>query len=378
MLKNDAELRTYYIQQQNLDALLQNESERNLQFVKPFKKKKSSRKVVTLVLQIAAFITVSLLLTVFLKTEPVESLTQISIDEYGRDIKVFRGDQLLDLTTLGEIKSGDKIITGNFSASFRYLNEETSIILNGNSEAVFRENGGAKVIYLNSGDLICDVDTQPFQKPMKIYTPHAEATVVGTQFLLTTGKDNSRLSVGKGTVNFRSKISNEVFEVTAGWTSRISKQKGTQNFRFTQDKTLIEVTDFTLINADTNLPFPQYDPIPEGSKIKLSELGTDRINILANVELNPRYVGSVRFKMNAVSPTGQKLKIYDSRGKPRNNCVESLFPFMFGGDTDDEPVKARVWKAVPGTYELKATPYGEKVENGISGKSVHLNFQILK
>ncbi|MCM8539006.1 MAG: FecR family protein [Lentisphaeraceae bacterium] len=378
MLKADEALRQHYIREQALDAMLSIEEQMSLPEEINLENKEALKGNFSLVYALAALLAISLSLAAFYGLQTNSNPVIAHIEEAGGEVQIIRNGKQLKVDELEGILAGDKIITLKSGASLSYVNESTTILLKENSEAVFETKDGAKEIYLNTGDIICDVDKQPLGKPMKIFTPHAEATVLGTQFLLSAGKENSRLHVNEGAVNFKRKGTNESFETRAGWSSRISKKAGIKSFKHTLDKSLIAIKNFTLINADTNQPFPQFDPIPQNAVVKLSELGTSNLNMLANVDLNPRYVGGVRFVMDARTPEGKKIKIYDPRGRQRNNCVEGIFPFMYGGDTDDEPVKARSWKAVPGTYNLRAIPFGEKEEMGALGKPTSLNFKIIQ
>ena len=348
MLKEDESLREHFVRAQALDAMLSVEEEFALPEEIYIKPKGSPKGDFSIIIKIAALLLISgVIVGSFLYQKSSKSTVIANMGEVGEGVLVIRDGLSIKLSEFEDVEAGDKIITGSKGALLSYLNERTTIFLKENSEVVFKIVKGAKVILLNKGDIICDVDKQPPGKPMKVLTPHAEATVLGTQFLLTATEDNSRLHVTEGSVNFRDKKSNETFEAKAGWTARISKKSDIKSFKHTLDKKLITIKNFTLINADTNEPFSQFDPIPDNALINLSELGTSNINLLANVELEPIYVGAVRFIMKAHSPEGKNIIIYDPRGKQRNNCVEGIFPFMFGGDTDDEPVTARAPPASP-------------------------------
>lgn len=378
MLKADADLRQHFIREQALDAMLSIEEEMSLPSEIAVEPKEVIKGKFSMVYALAALVAISLSIAAFnlFSSSSVDIIAQI--EEAGDGVQLLRNGKVLNINDVDGVISGDKILTNKTPVSLSYIGEGTSVFLTEKSEALFEVKEGAKVIHLSSGDIICDVEKQPIGKPMKIYTPHAEATVLGTQFLLTAGKENSKLHVHEGSVNFKEKGSGNSFDTKAGWSARISKKSGIKSFKHTKDISLIAVKNFTLINADTNQPFSQFDPIPQDAVIKLSELGTANINILANVDLKPRYVGGVRFHMKAMSLKGKKLKIYDPRGRLRNHAVEGIFPFMFGGDTDDEPVRARVWKAVPGTYNLEAMPFGDKDEMGAIGQSTFINFKIIK
>ena len=379
MLKENENLREHFVKQQALDAMLSVEEEFSLPqeiYERPAEPVKGS---FNFVYAIAALLAIAFIISFLAIPEKTVDAPSIALSyESGDNVEVIRGKNTFKLVDLDGIQSGDKIITKGQKASLSYMNEETTIVVTENSEVIFEIVDGAKVIRLNAGDIICDVDKQPPGKPMTILTPHAEATVLGTQFLLSAGEDASKLHVTEGAVNFRDKKTNKIFEAKAGWTARISKKADIKSYQHTVNSELIKIFNFTLINADTNKPFPQYDPIPNDSVISISELGTNKINILTNISLKPRYVGGVRFYMDSKSPDGKKLKVYDPRGRQRNRCQESIFPFMFGGDTDDEPVRARPWTVVPGTYKLKAVPFGDTESNGVSGKPAYINFTIIK
>ena len=378
MLKADESLRQHYIREQSLDAMLSIEEEMALPKEILVEKTDPVKGNFSIVYALAALLLISFSVGAFMYLRVETPSIIANVEEAGEGVQIIRSGKQLNIDEVEGVMAGDKILTFKFGASLRYVSEGTTILLRENSEAVFGVKGGAKVIYLEAGDIICDVDKQPIGKPMKIFTPHAEATVLGTQFLLTAGKENSRLHVNEGSVNFKEKGTNKSFETKAGWSTRISKKSGIKSFKHTLDRSLISIKSFTLINTDTNEPFAQFDPIPQDAIIKLSDLGTRNINILANVDLKPRYVAGVRFIMDAVDSDGKEIGVYDPKGRRRNECSEGIFPFMFVGDTDDEPVRARAWESVPGTYNLEAIPVGDKDEMGAIGDSSFLKFQIIK
>jgi len=45
-----------------------------------------------------------------------------------------------------------------------------------------------------------------------------------------------------------------------------------------------EVVSFSLINADSNVPIPNFDPLTDGASLDLSTLPINRLSIRANVD----------------------------------------------------------------------------------------------
>lgn len=117
----------------------------------------------------------------------------------------------------------------------------------------------------------------------------------------------------------------------------------------------LAVESFTLINADTDRPIAEFDPIPDGATLDLSKLPTRKINIRANTD--PAKVGSVAFRLNGK----EKLK-------------EDFGPFALAGDTDGD---YNPWTPRPGTYTLTATPYASARARGKAGRSLTITFSVV-
>lgn len=82
-------------------------------------------------------------------------------------------------------------------------------------DASFARSGG-KQITLQAGVLIASVAKQSPRHPMLIHTPHAVATVLGTEFELTVGTDATHLSVSAGAVALARRAGESLVTVRAG------------------------------------------------------------------------------------------------------------------------------------------------------------------
>ncbi len=123
------------------------------------------------------------------------------------------------------------------------------------------------------------------------------------------------------------------------------------------DDALPKVVSFTLIDASTNEPVPEFDPVPEGAVIDIGKIPGKVINFRANT--NPdRDFGSVRFQFSGASSA---------------SIIESMYVWAAFGDKEGK-YNARTLKA--GSYALTATPYTGNNAQGDLGEPLTLNFSI--
>lgn len=112
------------------------------------------------------------------------------------------------------------------------------------------------------------------------------------------------------------------------------------------------VTNFTLINADTDQPI---GALTNGMTVSFGSIGTSNLNIRADT--SPTTVGSVRFA-------------YDTNSNYR---TESVLPYAIGGDSSGN---YNAWTPSVGTHTLKATPYTGSSASGTAGKPLTINFTV--
>lgn len=113
-----------------------------------------------------------------------------------------------------------------------------------------------------------------------------------------------------------------------------------------------KVTSFSLVNAATNTI---VGTLSNNATIDFSQLGTDKISIIANVS---GAVESVKFVLN-----GSDFK------------TENLPPYSLLGD--DNGVYG-VWQPAEGNYSLEAKPYAKDDAAGDLGQALSISFKVTK
>jgi len=101
-------------------------------------------------------------------------------------------------------------------ATIRFAEDGTAVRLLGGTETKLLENASRR-IELHRGAVVCDVSPQPAGRPMQLTTPHAVATVLGTQFTLLVEEAGTRLAVAKGMVQLADRTTGQAAPVEGGW-----------------------------------------------------------------------------------------------------------------------------------------------------------------
>lgn len=121
-----------------------------------------------------------------------------------------------------------------------------------------------------------------------------------------------------------------------------------------------KVLNFTLIDAETDMPIAGYDPIPDSSVINLFFLPTDQLSIRANID--PEVVGSVDF---------------DLEGTFDAHRLEEEFPYaLFGDINGDYFLPDQVFEEGM-SFDLAATPYSRPRREGVEGCSLTIHFSFI-
>ena len=139
------------------------------------------------------------------------------IEGSARGVTIVRAGKLMPATGAGAIKSGDQIqIAPGARAVVAYLNEPTRIELQGGAKLRLEETNAAKRIELLAGIMTAKVAPQPRGRPLMAVTPHAEALVMGTEFLLSVTAEASRIEVLDGVVQFVNREDGKSVMVSGG------------------------------------------------------------------------------------------------------------------------------------------------------------------
>jgi len=267
---------------------------------------------------------------------------------------------------------GDVIESQNEEMSIYYYGESTIVILKKNSRVVLKDDRGAKQIYLQEGSVICDVDKQPQNKPMVIFTNHAKTTVLGTQFLLSSEPDQTKLQVSEGLVHFEDVHSSKNIEAAAGYKAKTGHEHGIELSQTIYPENVV-IDQLVLMDPISETPHFESKLLLDGMVIDRKKMKSDYINIL--MDANNEQVGGVVFRFDIKDLEGKKVVVINEKDQQKNRGQESLRPFyVIGdglGDREDKPCK---WKVVPGKYKLTLTPYGDR--RAALGKPITVNFQV--
>ncbi len=117
----------------------------------------------------------------------------------------------------------------------------------------------------------------------------------------------------------------------------------------------MDVIKFVLINADTDQPIPEFDPLVDGATLTLSRLPTRNLNIRADT--SPPAMGSVSFSWDGT----EEFRIEDSP------------PFAFAGNDDSD---YHAWTPTPGSHTLAATPFSGHKATCLRGKARTIRFTV--
>lgn len=229
----------------------------------------------------------------------------------------------------------------------------TRLELSGDAVMTLRSSKG---VFLIRGLLRAEVVRSPGASFFEVETPHATARVIGTELRLRVDSTSTRLEVTRGRVRFTRSSDGRSLEVSAGFSATAAPGMDLLA-RPIHDPALPAVLGLTLIDADTGLPVPGYDPIPQGATLTLSKLPR-RLNMRADTR--PERVGSVLFALD---------------DNPRFQVQNGLPYSAFGG------AAGRWWaweNPKPGPHVLTATPFTGAKASGLAGRPFTLRFIVRK
>ncbi|MBN1675342.1 MAG: FecR domain-containing protein [Kiritimatiellae bacterium] len=220
--------------------------------------------------------------------------------------------------------------------------------LSPDTAAAFAPASSRHVTYellVTRGTLSASVAAQPPGKHMLVRSPHVDIAVLGTRFVLAVRPGASRVTMQEGEVRIRNRNTGETALLHAGDQAVVDNQRVHIAARPQIAKRLPPtgtaqrpvVVGFTLINADTNLPIPGFDPMAQNAVLNLGTLPTTNVAIRADT--SPRIVKAVALE-------------YD--GQPKKG-LEGVYPYMLWGDSLGV---VSGYRPTPGWHTVKAVPYG--------------------
>lgn len=171
---------------------------------------------------------------------------------------------------------------------------------------------------------------------------------------------NADFPLSTGTVSFTATADNG--SVFAGWSADCANTTSC-SVDTIADRNIIAIfnrdntpaiTSFTLINADTDLPIPDYDPLISGMDLPLNQLPTSNLNLRVNTTDN---VESVRLIVDTQNPR-----------------IENLRPYSLGDNGSGDYGN---WPLGPGPHQIVATPFTLDNAQGVEGETVTLRLNLV-
>lgn len=139
-----------------------------------------------------------------------------NVSELSGDVARIRGNTREPLRNGQAISTGESIVAAPGSTVVWKYKDQTTIRLLGDSETVITADSStlAKQVRLERGELVANVAKQT-RGPMVFTTPHATATVRGTELRLVVAESNTQLDVTEGRVDFQRNDNSKVLQLTA-------------------------------------------------------------------------------------------------------------------------------------------------------------------
>jgi hypothetical protein len=133
----------------------------------------------------------------------------------GVDVSIERGTEFVPAANGIRLQPADVLRVGtNDTATIVFGRENTRIELRASTQLKVLSWGKGKRFELREGRIEATVAPQPKEQPMVWQTAQAEATVVGTEFILSKSDDSTRCEVMQGTVKLTSKSSGQSIQLT--------------------------------------------------------------------------------------------------------------------------------------------------------------------
>jgi len=144
-----------------------------------------------------------------------------SIESAAPGIVIHRDGGTIVVAAGMEIRPGDRVETGDEGAALLYRSERITLDLGPRTSVTLlkpdeRKPGTGRRFHVGEGRVKGDVEKQPEGQPVVLFTPHAEALVKGTVFVLSVEESSTRLDVTEGTVAFTRESDGKTIDVAAG------------------------------------------------------------------------------------------------------------------------------------------------------------------
>jgi hypothetical protein len=244
----------------------------------------------------------------------------------GTGLRLERAGQTLIATAGMSLSAGDVLrASENGTATITFVPEKTRVSLNAGTELKLSSLLHGKRFELHLGKLEASVAPQRPFRPLVLNTPHADARVVGTHFILTVATNATRLDVTEGSVRFTRISDRRAVRVPAG-----SYAVAAPNYEFAAlPKTggllrecWIGVTGKTMFALREDPRFPDHPDkrdFIDNLELKVSE--TNQLGVRLRGYLHPPVTGNYHFWLNYSLPDSSYAEVTMS---PTENPAEEV------------------------------------------------------
>src|SRR6185436_1364051 len=138
-----------------------------------------------------------------------------NIEELSGQVVRMKGSTEEPLRVGQAVSTGDTIVAAPGSTVLWKYKDGTTVRILGDSETELSADANlAKQVRLERGELVASVAKQ-IRGAMVFTTPHATATVIGTELRLVVVEANTQLDVTEGKVDFQRNSSSQILHLTA-------------------------------------------------------------------------------------------------------------------------------------------------------------------
>ena len=175
---------------------------------------------------------------------PAPELVRAEILEGAPGTRIERGEASMSAQAGMILVLDDAIHTGDEGgAKLRYRGERTTVDLRSDTVLVLGERAGAAVLRLRAGGIECSVQRQRAGTSVRVITPHAEVSVVGTRFDVGVDAASTRVEVRAGRVLVTCALDDSHVALDAGQSVTVSESADTGGGAVKHADVLLEAED---------------------------------------------------------------------------------------------------------------------------------------
>jgi len=291
----------------------------------------------------------------------------------GRPISVSSGEGLFANDQLSAGSAGVARIEYSDGSMVELAAKASAVLLSGDTNA-------SKQVRLTQGGLSARVAKQS-GKPFVLSTPHATATVLGTQFILAVETGSTRLDVTEGKVRIE-RISDAksvvveggFFAVAAANQELVARKIGSDAVVVTPPVVApapapaepavpaFGIVAFHLVDTANSQPIRGFSPLGDGAVLELRTLPK---GLTLTVVTNPKEVAKIVFDVDG-------KKNFKDEVDPPYSLSTNWIDKATGQD------RFNPWTLGVGKHTVTATPYESNKPNAKAGAALTVRFEIVK